>query len=136
MSIFDRVGGSAAVTAAVDDVYRRMMADAQLAPHFDGIDMKRLKGHVRTLLAAAVGDREPYPYTVALPPHAPFDIGRKHFELVLVHLADTLADLGVDHVTLDAMVSALRVRSGGCSGARSAAESPSDVSRRVAAHRL
>lgn len=110
MGIFDRIGGPAAVTAAVDDFYRRVMADPLLAPYFDDIDMKRLKGHQRTLLAAAVGEPEPYPSTAAVGAQAPFDIRQDHFDLVVVHLTATLTDLGVDDATLGAIGDKLRPR--------------------------
>lgn len=60
MSIFDDIGGPPAVTAAVDDLYRRVIADPALTPYFDGVDMKALKGHQRSFIAAAVGGPEPY----------------------------------------------------------------------------
>lgn len=39
-SIFDRLGGEAAVEKAVDVFYERIVADPQLAPFFEGVDMR------------------------------------------------------------------------------------------------
>ncbi|MDY6997517.1 MAG: group 1 truncated hemoglobin [Actinomycetota bacterium] len=103
MSIFDRIGGSAAVTAAVDDFYRRVIGDPVLAPHFDGIDMKRLQGHQRSFLAAALGGPEPYPGRAMHDVHAPFALPPEHFDLVVDHLVATLADLGIGNDTIDAV---------------------------------
>lgn len=107
MSIFDRIGGTAAVAAAVDDLYRRVIADPRLAPHLDGIDMQRLKGHQRALLAAAIGEPEPYPGPAAGRQPNPFDLRRDHLDLVVAHLVDTLTDLGVDDTTLEAVAGRL-----------------------------
>lgn len=85
---------------------------------------------------AALGDPAPYHHAGAIPVHAPFDIRRDHFELVVIHLVDTLGELGVDHRTVDAIARTLRVRSAGRTAARSGAGSPSDASPRVVAHRL
>ena len=36
-------------------LYRRVLADPELAPWFEGIDLDRLKAHQRSFLAAAFG---------------------------------------------------------------------------------
>ncbi|ABM13786.1 MULTISPECIES: group I truncated hemoglobin [Mycolicibacterium] len=95
MSIFDQIGGPAAVTAAVDDFYRRVIADPELTPYFDGVDMKRLKGHQRSFIAAAIGGPEPYLGRSMREAHSHLDIAPAHFDRVVDHLAETLADLGV-----------------------------------------
>lgn len=95
MSIFDQIGGHAAVTAAVDDFYRRVIADPELTPYFDGVDMKRLKGHQRSFIAAAIGGPEPYLGRSMREAHAPFNIAPPHFDRVVEHLVETLTDLGV-----------------------------------------
>ncbi|MBX7434491.1 group 1 truncated hemoglobin [Mycobacterium sp. Y57] len=103
MSIFDQIGGPPAVTAAVDDFYRRVLSDPELAPYFDGIDLKQLKGHQRAFIAAAIGGPEPYLGRSMADAHAPFDIAPAHFDLVVGHLAATLSDLGVADATIDAI---------------------------------
>lgn len=95
MSIFDDIGGPPAVTAAVDDLYRRVIADPALTPYFDGVDMKALKGHQRSFIAAAVGGPEPYLGRSMGESHAYLNIRPEHFDRVVEHLVDTLSDLGV-----------------------------------------
>ncbi len=41
-TLFERLGGSAAVEAAVYVFYNRIIADAELAPFFEGVDVKKL----------------------------------------------------------------------------------------------
>jgi len=95
MSIFDQIGDPAAVTTTVDDFYRRMITDPELTPYFDGVDMKRLKGHQRSFIAAAIGGPEPYLGRSMREAHSHLDIAPAHFDRVVDHLAETLADLGV-----------------------------------------
>ena len=60
MTIFDEIGGAAAVSAAVDAFYDRVLADPTLAPYFEGVDLGRLKGHQRSFIAAAIGGPDAY----------------------------------------------------------------------------
>ena len=60
MSIFEQIGGATAVSAAVDGFYERVVADPDLAPWFDDVDLGRLKGHQRSFLAAAIGGPDAY----------------------------------------------------------------------------
>ncbi|WNG85273.1 group 1 truncated hemoglobin [Mycobacterium sp. ITM-2016-00317] len=96
MSIFDQIGGRAAVTAAVDDFYRRVIADPELTPYFDGVDMRRLKGHQRSFIAAAIGGPEPYLGRSMQEVHGGLAIQPAHFDRVVGHLVETLTDLGVE----------------------------------------
>jgi truncated hemoglobin YjbI len=50
MSIYDQIGGAAAVSAAVDDFYVRVLGDDSLAPYFEGTDVSKLKGHQRAFI--------------------------------------------------------------------------------------
>ena len=95
MRVFDLIGGPPAVTAAVDDFYRRLIADPALTQYFDGVDMKRLKGHQRSFIAAAIGGPEPYLGRAMGETHAPLHVSPEHFDKVVDHLVETLTDLGV-----------------------------------------
>ena len=103
MSIFELIGGPPAMTAAVDDFCRRVMADPALSPYFDGIDMRRLKSHQRAFISAAIGGPEPYVGRSMREAHALFDIQPEHFDRVVHHLVNTLADLGVADLIIDAV---------------------------------
>ena len=103
MSIFAQIGGPPAMTAAVDDFYRRVMADPALSPYFDGVDMRRLKNHQRAFISAAIGAPDPYLGRSMREAHALFDIQSDHFDRVVHHLVNTLADLGVADSIIDAV---------------------------------
>jgi len=100
MSIYDEIGGSAAVSAAVDQFYQRVIADPILAGYFEGTDMKRLKGHQRAFIAAAIGGPEPYLGRNMAEAHARLDISESDFDRVVGHLVATLDALGVPTATI------------------------------------
>ena len=54
MSVYDEIGGAPAVKAAVTVFYDRVTADPELAEWFEGVDLKRLKGHQRAAHRALV----------------------------------------------------------------------------------
>ncbi len=95
MSIYDSIGGAAAVRAAVDDFYERVLADPELAPFFDGTDMRRLKAHQRSFIAAAIGGPEVFAGRDMASAHAGLGVTDAQFDAVVAHLVDTLAGLGV-----------------------------------------
>jgi hemoglobin len=103
MSIYDEIGGSAAVSAAVDQFYERVIADPTLAPYFVGTDMMKLKKHQRAFIAAAVGGPEPYLGRNMAEAHARLAISASDFDRVVGHLVDTLAALGVPTPTIAAI---------------------------------
>lgn len=107
MSIYDEIGGAEAVTAAVDGFYERVLADPELAPYFEGIEMGRLKGHQRMFIAVAIGGPEEYVGRSMGEAHARLGIAPAHFDLVVGHLVDTLASLGVPDETIGRIGGAL-----------------------------
>ncbi|GAA4545447.1 group 1 truncated hemoglobin [Pseudonocardia xishanensis] len=100
MSIYDEIGGAAAVSAAVEQFYERVVADPELAPYFDGIDLARLKGHQRMFIAVALGGPEKYVGRSMGEAHARLHILPAHFDLVVGHLVATLDGLGVPQETI------------------------------------
>ncbi|HVU92305.1 MAG TPA: group 1 truncated hemoglobin [Jatrophihabitans sp.] len=107
MSIYDEIGGADAVAAAVDEFYRRLLADADLAGFFAGTDLRRLKAHQRAFIAAALGGPEIYAGRDMAAAHAGLDISDADFDAVVGHLVDTLMSLGVPDATIAAIGSSL-----------------------------
>ncbi len=97
-SLFERLGGAPAVSAAVDVFYDKVLADPLLAPYFEGLDMMRQKGHQRAMLTAAFGGPNAYAGRDLTSAHAGIverGVGDAHFDAVVGHLAATLVELGV-----------------------------------------
>lgn len=106
-SIYDSIGGAPAVHAAVDDFYRRILADPDLAPMFAGRNMDRLKSHQRAFIAAALGGAEIYSGRDMHTAHAHLGVSNDDFDAVVAHLVDTLAGLGVPDETITTIGGAL-----------------------------
>ncbi|WP_042399783.1 group I truncated hemoglobin [Streptacidiphilus carbonis] len=107
MTIYESIGGEAAVTAAVDDFYRRVLADPALAGFFGSTPLPQLKAHQRAFIGAALGGPEAYRGRPMAEVHAGRGITDEHFDAVVGHLAATLASLGVPERTIGEIAAAL-----------------------------
>lgn len=106
-TIFESIGGAAAVEAVVDLFYERVLADPALAGYFEGRDMARLKRHQRLFVGQALGSREPYPGRTMQRAHSGLAITGEAFDLVVGHLAAALAEAGVDAATIGTVAETL-----------------------------
>src|SRR4051812_6184203 len=95
-TIYDSIGGAPAVTVAVDMLYDRLLADRELRGYFAASDMRRLKGHMRSFLAAALGGAEIYAGRDMAAAHAHLRITDDDFDRTCGHVVAVLAELGVD----------------------------------------
>jgi len=110
-TIYTAIGGRAAVTAAVDGLYGRLLADPELGPLFPNGAGARHRAYVVTVLGEALGGPERYrgPDLVAV--HRGLGITNAHFDRTAAHLDDTLTELGVPRHLADqiiAIVASLR----------------------------
>ena len=105
-TLLTRLGGEAALKAAVDELYFRLCCDEQLLPFFKGVDMDFLKHHQQRFLGLAF-TKIPENVDVAdrlTKAHARlFDGGlnETHFDLVAKHLVETLESLGISKDLID-----------------------------------
>ncbi|WP_327287121.1 group I truncated hemoglobin [Streptomyces sp. NBC_01198] len=106
-TIFDAIGGAAAVEAVVDLFYDRVLGDPALAGYFEGIDVARLKRHQRLFVGQALGSAEPYPGRTMEVAHSGLGVTGEAFDLVVAHLAAALAEAGVDEPTIGTIAGAL-----------------------------
>ena len=102
-SVYDQIGGNAAVSAAVDGLYERLFADPALAPYFADTDMRSQKSHMRAFMAVALGGADVYGGRDMGSAHAHLDITHDDFDRVVAHLVDTLASLGVPIEIIEAI---------------------------------
>lgn len=94
-SIYDQIGGTGAVAAAVEELYARVLADRAVAPYFAGIEMERQKHHMRAFVAAALGGGHTYEGRDMVVAHAGLGITDQAFDKVVAHLGSALHTLGV-----------------------------------------
>jgi hypothetical protein len=59
-SLYERLGGEAAIKEIVWLFYQRVVADPQLVGYFSGVDMMRQRRHMATFLSGALGGPRTY----------------------------------------------------------------------------
>lgn len=110
MSLYDAVGGAAAIDAAVDRFYERVLGDPLLAPLFHGMDM-RTQRHKQKLFFTTIFKGETdgaRTYMRAAHKRLVDDglIQDAHFDAVALHLQATLEDLSVPRKLTDQIMTA------------------------------
>lgn len=96
-SLFARLGGAAAVEAAVDIFYRKVLADERIKSFFEGVDMTRQVRAQRAFLTMLMGGPNNYTGASLRASHgrlAGKGLGDVHFDAVVEHLGATLRELG------------------------------------------
>jgi hemoglobin len=104
ISLYEAIGGRAAVAAAVDRFYRRLLADPALAPFFPGGVGARHRAYLVTILGDALGGPERYRGPDLAEAHHGLGISDAHFERTAGHLAAALDELAVPRHLTDRIV--------------------------------
>ena len=105
-TIYDRIGGKAALTVVVDDFYRRVLGDPMLRPLFAGTDMDKQKKHQVAFLTAALGGPAAYKGKDMRAAHTGRGITDRHFGAVAGHLQAALEQAKVGRDDLAAIMKA------------------------------
>jgi hemoglobin len=98
-TIYDRIGGQAAVDAAVDIFYRKVLADPLISSYFEDTDMDAQRTKQKAFLTMVFGGPNSYTGKDLRSAHAPLvekGLNDSHFDAVAGHLQATLDELGVD----------------------------------------
>eukprot|EP00906_Rhabdomonas_costata_P024186 RCo034802 len=99
-SLYERIGGAAAVEAAVDLFYDKIMADSRVNYFFEKTDMSVQRIHQKKFLTLAFGGPVEYGGRDMREAHRRFvknmGLTHVHFDIVVQHLAATLKELNVD----------------------------------------
>lgn len=97
-SLYDQIGGEAAVNAAVDIFYRKVLADDRINKFFDGVDMERQAAKQKAFLTVAFGGPNNYSGKDMRDGHAHLvknGLNDSHFDAVMENLGATLKELNV-----------------------------------------
>jgi hemoglobin len=104
-SLYERIGGEAAITAAVDVFYEKVMADERTRPFFSGLDMNAQIRKQRAFMTWAFGGPDEYRGRDLKAAHAKLvqerGLGDAHFDAVAQHLKETLIELAVPQALID-----------------------------------
>lgn len=97
-SLYDRIGGDAAVSAAVDVFYRKVLADDRINTFFEGVDMDKQAAKQKAFLTMALGGPNNYTGEDMRRGHAHLvekGLNNSHFDAVMENLGATLKELNV-----------------------------------------
>ncbi|MCK5575028.1 MAG: group 1 truncated hemoglobin [Sphingomonadales bacterium] len=97
-SVFERVGGEAAVDAAVDVFYRKVLTDPSISHFFSNTPMPEQRAKQKAFLTMAFGGPNNYTGQDMREGHAHLvkdGLNDSHFDAVARHLQATLEELGV-----------------------------------------
>ena len=100
-TLFEKIGGTAAVDAAVDIFYEKVLADKTISHFFTSTDMKVQVRKQKAFLGYAFGAPTEYTGKNMRDAHARMDLTEGHFGAVAGHLAATLQELNVAEDLID-----------------------------------
>lgn len=97
-SLFEQLGGTAAVDAAVDIFYRKVLSNDRINRFFDGVDMDKQAAKQKAFLTMAFGGPHNYTGLDMRRGHAhlvELGLNDSHVDAVIENLGATLKELGV-----------------------------------------
>lgn len=95
MSVYEAIGGAAAVDAAVDIFYRKVLSDERISEFFDTVDMAEQHKKQKAFLTMVFGGPNAYTGKDMRTAHAGMNLTVEHFDAVAEALVSTLEDLEV-----------------------------------------
>ena len=95
VNVYQAIGGRAAVSAAVEGLYGRLLADPVLSRFFPGGVAAKHRAYVVTIISEALGGPERYRGPDLAKAHRSLGITDADFDRTAVHLAATLDSLEV-----------------------------------------
>lgn len=94
-SLYERIGGSEAIEAAIKAFYERVLADDRIAHYFDDIDMDRLTSQQQQFFEAGTGGPGTYDTDRIKTMHARHNIDQEAYDVFTSHFEDVLRDFEV-----------------------------------------
>ena len=94
-TLFEQLGGQAAVDAAVDIFYRKVLLDPKINHFFDQVDMSKQIAKQKAFLTYAFGGPNNYSGRDMREAHKHLALTEDHFNAVAGHLQSTLQELNV-----------------------------------------
>ncbi len=103
-TLYEKLGGEAAVNAAVDVFYRHVLSDDRINYWFDGIDMERQAAKQKAFMTMAFGGPNSYTGDDMRKAHAHLvekGLNDSHFDAVAENLSKSLQELAVPQESID-----------------------------------
>jgi hemoglobin len=102
-SLYEQIGGAPAMAQVIEAFSRRLLSDRALAPHFEGVDVQRVKRHQRALLDAVTGGPDAYAGRPLRRVHRGLRITHQQYDRAVDHLAASIAGVGADRRVVGAV---------------------------------
>ncbi len=99
MTLYDQLGGEAAIDAAVNLFYQKVLDDPRVNGFFKGVDMDKQRLMQKNFLTLAFGGPTDYTGKGMRAAHQKLvdrGLNDGHFDAILEHLGATLQELGVE----------------------------------------
>ena len=106
-TLFDKLGGEAAVNAAVDIFYRKVLADDRINRFFEDVDMEKQAAKQKAFLTMAFGGPHNYTGEDMRKGHehlVKMGLNDSHFDAVVENLGATLTELNVPQELINEVV--------------------------------
>ena len=108
MSLYEKLGGEAAVNLAVDKFYEKVLADERINDFFTDIDMKKQRQHQKDFMTYAFGGAQQWNGRPMRKAHkklvTEMGLTDSHFDAVAENLVATLKELNIPQNLIDEVV--------------------------------
>lgn len=103
-SLYQKLGGKAAIDAVVDAFYVKVLADDRVKHFFDDVSMDKQRRKQKDFLSAAFGGPLPWTGKDMRKAHAGMGLTEEHFNAIAENLVNTLKDFKVKQELIDQVV--------------------------------
>lgn len=100
-SLYHKLGGKAAIDAAVEAFYVKVLADVRVKHFFEDINMNKQRRKQKEFLSAAFGGPVPWAGKDMRRAHASLKLEEVHFNAIAENLKSTLEDLKIKKELID-----------------------------------
>ncbi|AEI46241.1 group I truncated hemoglobin [Paenibacillus mucilaginosus] len=104
-SIYEKLGGEAAIGAVVDIFYKKVLADDTVNGFFKDTDMEKQRRHQTKFLSFALGGPAQYTGASMAKAHEGMNLQPIHWNAIVNHLTASLREAGVGEGDIDTIVS-------------------------------
>ncbi len=110
--LFERIGGTLVLRPMVEALYARVLADSELAPFFEHLNLTALKGRTVAFLSQELGGRTQYRGQDMKSAHAHLPVTDEHFTRMIDHMQGALRAVDVpESLAADVAAALTRLRS-------------------------
>lgn len=103
-SLYHKLGGKAAMNAAIDAFYVKVLADERVKHFFNDVSMDKQRRKQKEFLSAAFGGPLPWTGKDMRKAHDGMGLTEVHFNAIAENLVSTLKDLKVSQELIDQVV--------------------------------